>query len=458
MSQLASRLEAVLPEHVFLPGDPRYDKSRGVYFTGVDRRPTAVAQPGNAEEVASVIRVVRNAGARLSVKGGGHGFTSACVRDDTVVLDLSRLTGLTLDVEARVAQAGGGLAAGAYTAAAAEHGLATGFGDSPGVGIAGLTLHGGVGFLHRKLGLTVDSLLAAQVVTADGTIVEATADEHPDLFWALRGGGGNFGVVTRLDLRLHPVAQVRGGMVMGPAEPAAVSGLFELFQNGADPGGDLSGIVQMMQAPPVPMIPAELHGKVICALFLVHAGNPSAADAVLARIRDLVPATVDGLGPTAYAAMYQSEEGPPPPPLLRWSSSFTSVPEPHAVESAFERLTEPHTGQMRMVQFRPLGGAVARVDPGATAFAHRSAPMLMSAGATFGEAADGDAQRSWVRSVVADLCGSEGPSPYLGFLADEGVEAVRAAYPESHWTRLRDTKRRYDPDNVFDGNHNVPPG
>jgi FAD/FMN-containing dehydrogenase len=214
---------------VILPGDSRYDKSRGVYFTGVDRRPRAVAQPGNAEEVASVIRIVRNAGARLSVKGGGHGFTSACVRDDTVVLDLSRLTSLTFDVEARVAQAGGGLAAGAYTAAASEHGLATGFGDSPGVGIAGLTLHGGIGFLHRKLGLTVDSLLAAQVVTADGTIVEATADEHPDLFWALRGGGGNFGVVTRLDLRLHPVAQVRGGMLMGPSysrtapTPAATS-------------------------------------------------------------------------------------------------------------------------------------------------------------------------------------------------------------------------------------------
>jgi FAD/FMN-containing dehydrogenase len=128
------------------------------------------------------------------------------------------------------------------------------------------------------------------------------------------------------------------------------------------------------------------------------------------------------------------------------------------VESAFERLTEPHTGQMRMVQFRPLGGAVATVDPDATAFAHRSAPMLASAGATFGEAADGDTQRAWVRSVVADLCGAEGRSPYLGFLADEGVEAVRAAYPESHWTRLREIKRSYDPDNVFDGNHNVPPG
>jgi FAD/FMN-containing dehydrogenase len=206
------------------------------------------------------------------------------------------------------------------------------------------------------------------------------------------------------------------------------------------------------------MIPAELHGKVICALFAVHVGEPSAADAVLARIRDLVPATVDALGPTAYAAMYESEEGPPPPPLLRWNSSFTRVPELHAVEAAFERLVEPHTGQMRMVQFRPLGGAVAKVEAGATAFANRSSPMLLSAGATFDEAEDGDAQRAWVRSVVADLCGSEGRSPYLGFLADEGVEAVRAAYPESHWTRLREIKGRYDPDNVFDGNHNVPPG
>jgi FAD/FMN-containing dehydrogenase len=455
---MATRLEAVLPGHVILPGDPRYDESRGVYFTGVDRRPTAVAQPASAEEVASVIRVVRDAGARLSVKGGGHGFTSACVRDDTVVLDLSRLTGMTLDVEAHVAQAGGGLAAGAYTTAAAKHGLATGFGDSPGVGIAGVALLGGMGFLHRRLGLTIDSLLAAQVVTADGTIVETTVDEHPDLFWALRGGGGNFGVVTRLDLRLHPVAQVRGGMVMGPGEPAAVSRLLELFQDDADPGGDLSGIVQVMRAPPMPMIPAELHGKVICGLFVVHAGDPSAADRVLARIRSLVPTTVDALGPTAYAAMFESEEGPPSPPLLRWSSSFTGVPAPHAVESAFERLAEPHTGMMRMVQFRPMGGAVATVDPGATAFFHRYAPMLVSAGAMFGEAADGDAQRAWVRSVVADVCGTQGRGPYLGFLADEDVEAVRAAYPESHWTRLRETKRRYDPDNVFDGNHNVPPG
>jgi FAD/FMN-containing dehydrogenase len=454
---VATRLESVLPEHVIVPGDPRYDQGRGVYFVGVDRRPTAIVRPSSAEEVASVIRVAREVGARLSVKGGGHGFTSACVRDDTVVLDLSRLEGIELDVETRVARAGGGLTAGAYTAAAARHGLATGFGDSGGVGVGGIALLGGIGFLHRKLGLTIDSILSAQVVTADGTIVETSAEEHPDLFWALRGGGGNFGVVTRLDLRLHPVSQVRGGMLMGAAEPAAVTGLLELFRDDADPGGDLSGIVQVMQAPPVPMIPAELHGKVVCAVFVVHSGDAGAADQVLADVRSLVPAAMDALGPTAYAAMFEAKEGPPPPPRLRWSSSFADAPAPDAVERVFERLAEPHGGMMRMVQLRPMGAAVATVDSGATAFAHRSASMLVSAGATFADPADGDPQRAWARSVVAEACGAGARGPYLGFLADEGVDAVRAAYPESHWARLRDVKRRYDPDNVFDGNHNVPP-
>ena len=457
MNRAVKRLKADLQEHVILPGDARYDEKRSVYFTGVDRRPAAIVQPGSAEEVASVIRVVRDRGARLSVKGGGHGFTSAGVRDDTVVFDLSRFDGLELDVEARVARAGGGLTTGAYTAAAAERGLATGFGDSPLVGIAGIALHGGIGFLHRRLGLTVDSLLGAQVVTAEGAIVEATPECHPDLLWALRGGGGNFGVVTRLDLRLHPVARVRGGMLMGGAEPAAVSRLLELFEDDADPAGDLSGIVQVMRAPPVPMLPAELHGKIICGVFVVHAGEPSAADRVLRQVSDLVPATVGELGPMEYAQMFASEGGPPPPTLLRWSSSFTDMLGPHAVESAFERLAEPHSGTMRMVQLRPMGAAVASVDAGATAFAHRTAPLLLSAGATFEEPSDGDAQRTWVRSVVDALGGTGNRGPYLGFLADQGVEAVRAGFPESHWRRLRETKREYDPENVFDGNHNVPP-
>jgi FAD/FMN-containing dehydrogenase len=458
VNRMLQGLRAELGEHAILPGDARYDERRGVYFTGVDRRPAALVRPRSAEEVASVVRAVRNAGAKLSVKGGGHGFTSACVRDGTVVLDLSGLDRLALDPQAGVGRAGGGLTTGGYTAAAAEHGLATGFGDSPSVGIAGLTLHGGIGFLHRRLGLTIDSLLGAQIVTAEGAIVEATAHDHPDLFWALCGGGGNFGVVTRLDLRLHPVAAVHGGMLMGVAEPAAMSRVLELFQDGADAAGDLSGIVQVMRAPPVPMLPAELHGEIICGVYVVHTGEASAADRALARIRDLVPAAVGALGPMAYRAMFEGEGGPPRPALVRWSSSFTDVPSPSALETAFARIAEPHAGMMRLVQLRPLGGAVASVDSAATAFPHREAPMLLSAGAIFEQPADGDAHGAWVRSVVADVGGSANRGPYLGFLAEQGVEAVRAGFPNSHWRRLRETKRAYDPDNVFDGNHNVPPG
>lgn len=245
-------LRAAVKGRVLTPEDAGYDEARAVFYGGFDRRPAAIVKVADGADVSRVVLLARESGVELAVRAGGHSGAGYGVSDGGIVIDLRDLKALDIDVENRTAWAGGGLTAGEYTAEAGKHGLATGFGDTGTVGIGGITLGGGVGFLVRKYGLTIDDLLAAEVVTADGQLLHVDDEHHPDLFWAIRGGGGNFGVVTRFKFRLHPVDQVVGGMLILPATPEVISG----FVAAADAAPEeLSTIANVMSAPPMPFLP-----------------------------------------------------------------------------------------------------------------------------------------------------------------------------------------------------------
>src|SRR5918998_3898125 len=255
------------------PQDDGYDEARAVFYGGFDRRPALIVRVKDAADVSHVITLAREGGLELAVRSGGHSVAGHSVSDGGIVLDLSEMKNLEIDEERHTAWAETGLTAGEYTAAAWAHGLATGFGDTGSVGIGGITLGGGVGYMVRKYGLTIDDLLAAEVVTADGELLRVDDETHPDLFWAIRGGGGNFGVATRFRFRLHEVDTIVGGMLVLPANADTVAGFIAAADAAPD---ELSTIANVMPAPPMPFLPEEVHGQLVILGMLVYAGDAAA--------------------------------------------------------------------------------------------------------------------------------------------------------------------------------------
>jgi FAD/FMN-containing dehydrogenase len=442
-------LQGTLDGRVIGPMDDEYDGARDVFYGGIDKRPAAIARVASEDDIRRVIQVARDAGAELAIRAGGHSLSGKCSSEGGIVLDLRDLTALDIDADARTADAGAGLTAAAYTAAASERGLATGFGDTGSVGIAGITLGGGVGFLVRKHGLTVDNLLGADLVTADGDMLTVDADTHPDLFWALRGGGGNFGVVSRFRYRLHPVDRIVGGMLFLPATPSVVDGFMDLAAGAPD---QLSTIANVMTAPPMPFIPEDKHGSLIVMAFLCYAGDVEAGERVLAPFRSLATPLADMIRPMTYPEMYPPE--PEGPKVLATGHTGFIDGSPDYAE-ILERLEQP-VAQMRVVQLRTLGGAMARVPDDATAFGHRSRGVMVNVGALYGSTEEQPAVVAWVEATAKHLHGDD-MTGYVNFLGDEGSERIRQAYPGGTWDRLREIKRRYDPSNVFRMNQNIPP-
>ncbi|HEX6308276.1 MAG TPA: FAD-binding oxidoreductase [Longimicrobiales bacterium] len=449
---LVAELRGAVSGVVLEAGDDGYDAARTVYFTAFDRKPDVIVRAADAADVARVVRLARATGSTLSVRNGGHSLAVHGVRDGGIVLDVTALRSLEIDVARRVARAGAGLTAGEYTAAVGAHGLSTGFGDAPSVGIGGITLAGGVGFLHRRHGMTIDQLTGAEVVTADGAIVRADAASHPDLFWAIRGGGGNFGVVTQLEFALQPVDRVLGGMMILPATPERLVALLEQAYAAPD---DLSLIVAAMPAPPLPFIPPEARGSMILMVMLVHCGDIDEGERIVGRIRSLATPMLDTVKPMRYPGMYEAEGGPPHPPAVATHTRFIDALDVDAAAALFERL-RTGTAPMRVAQFRPLGGALARVPSDATAFAHRDRHFIANVGAIYERPEQRDEQTVWAAGAAAELEQSA-PGAYVGFLDGSGAARIREAYPGATWDRLVRIKRQYDPTNLFDGNHNIPP-
>jgi FAD/FMN-containing dehydrogenase len=447
------RLRADFDGRVIAPDDPGYDQARGVFYGSFDRRPALIVRPADAAEVAAVVALARDSGLELAVRSGGHSLAGHGVSEGGIVLDLSAMRALDIDAEARTAWAQTGLTAGQYTAAAGAHGLATGFGDTGSVGIGGITLGGGVGYLVRKHGLTIDSLLAAEVVTADGELVTASEQEHPDLFWAIRGGGGNFGVATRFRYRLHRLDRVVGGMLMLPATAEVIAAFVAEAEAAPE---ELSAIANIMVAPPMPEIPEQAHGKPIVMALLCWAGEVEAGERAVARFRGLATPYADLVRPLPYPEIYQFTEGPGPDHEAARSLFLDAVDHPTA-ETIVERL-RASTAPLAVAQLRVLGGAMARVPAGATAFAHRRRRIMAALGAVWEQPGEAEAavHQAWVSGFAAALRQGD-PGVYVNFLGDEGQARVREAYPGSTWERLAAVKRRYDPTNLFRLNQNVPP-
>ncbi|HSK26946.1 MAG TPA: FAD-binding oxidoreductase [Jiangellales bacterium] len=449
-AETVSRLRRQVRGRVVTPGDDDYDRARSVFYGGLDRRPAAVVQVLDAGDVARVVSFAADGGHELAVRGGGHSAVGHGVSDGGVTIDLSHLRDLEIDPDGRSAWAATGLTAGEYTAAVGAHGLATGFGDTGTVGIGGITLGGGVGFLVRRHGLTVDSLLAAEVVTADGSLRRVDLEHEPDLFWALRGGGGNVGVATRLRFRLHEVPSVLGGMLVLPATPDVIASLLVEAEVAGD---DLSLIANVMTAPPMPFLAPEHHGRPVVMVLLAHCGAETVAERDVARLRSLATPLADQLGRIPYAGMFPPEpEGYRPTGVSR--TMFADAVDRARAERVLDALATS-SAPMAVAQLRVLGGAMARVPADATAFAHRDRRLMVNVAALYEDPAERPAHEAWVRALSAEL--ADGPGAYVNFLGDDGAARIHEAYPGDTWDRLVAVKRRYDPGNLFRLNHNVPP-
>ncbi len=434
----------------FTPSDPAYDDARAVFAAHVDRRPALIARVTNADDVSRVVIDARAAGAQLAIRGGGHSPAGHGVSDGGVVIDLSALRSFELDAASRTAWAAGGLTAGAFTAAAGEHGLATGFGDTGSVGIGGITLAGGIGYLVRKHGLTIDSLLAAEIVTADGRPRHVDAETEPELFWALRGGGGNFGVVTRLRFQLHPVDTVLGGLLVLPATPAVIAGFVTEAAAGPD---ELSAIATVLLAPPLPFLPEALHGSPVVMATMVYAGDAEPGARALAPFRALAEPLADFVQPVRYPALFPEGERRL---AVASRTTFTRGVGPRQAHTMLEWIATS-TAAMPACEIRVLGGAMARVPVGATAFAHRKSRVLLNVAAMYDPvASEREEHEAWVRGLAAELDDGD-TGAYVGLLGDEGPDRVRAAYPGKTWERLATVKATFDPDNLFRLNQNIPP-
>ncbi len=433
------------------PGHPKYDQARTVVMGGIDRRPALIARPADTEDVRTVILAARRLGVELAVRSGGHSGAAHGVTQGGIVLDMRGMRELRVDAKGLEAWAAAGVSTGEYTAAAGKHGLATPFGDTGSVGLSGITLGGGIGYLVRKLGLTIDSLLEAEVVTADGQVLRTDRETHTDLFWAIRGGGGNFGVATRFRLRLHPVRTVVGGTLVLPATPQTIAGFLDAAQSAPE---DLSAIANVMPAPPMPFLPAEYHGRPVILATLVAAGEVEAGQLAVSPFRAVAKPLADLVRPMTYPEVFAPSD-PDYHPLAVARTLFMDRVDNRVAATLLDAL-EASDAPLRAVQLRALGGAMARVPSEATAFAHRGSRIMANVASFYVGSEDRDRRAAWVAALAGELRQTD-QGAYVNFLADEGEERVRKAYPGATWDRLAQVKRRYDPDNFFRLNQNIPP-
>ena len=432
------------------PDDPGYDEARTPFYGGIDRRPAVIVRVADDADVARVIAIARETGLELAVRSGGHSIPGYSVSDGGIVLDLADMRAIDIDADGRTAWAETGLTAVEFANAAHEHGLALGFGDTGSVGIGGITTGGGVGYLARKYGLTIDDMLAADVVTADGEVRRVDAENEPDLFWAIRGGGGNFGVATRFHFRLHDLPSVVGGMLLLPATAQTIAGF--VAQAEAAPE-EFSAIANVTKAPPMPFLPEEAHGKLVIMALVCFAGDAEEGERVLAPFRALAQPIADMVRPIPYPEIYPPEEEGYHPTAIAHNMFVEAIGVPEA-ETTLEHV-QSSTAMMGVAQFRVLGGAVARVPNDATAYAHRDRSIMVNLAALYAEPEEAETHLPWLRGFVDAL--RQDDAAYVNFLADEGRGRIRAAYPGATWDRLREIKARYDPTNLFRLNQNIPP-
>jgi FAD/FMN-containing dehydrogenase len=436
------------------PGDARYDEARTVFNAMIDRRPALIAQCGTPYDVAEALAEARRDGLDVAVRAGGHSVAGMSVNDGGVVIDVRPMKTIEVDPDARTVRVGAGVTWGEFDRATQEHGLATTGGRVSTTGVTGLTLGGGSGWTERAYGLACDNLLSVELVRADGRRVTASEDENPDLFWALHGGGGNFGVATSLTFRLHPLGPtVLAGLSLWPGDSGRdVARAYRDFAEGA-PDELGSGLV-FLTGPPEEFVPVHLQGTTLAAIAVCYAGSVDEGEAVIKPLRGLQP-EVDLIGPMPYAD-FQCMIDDPPGLYNYWSGDYhDSFPDDAIdvfVKYGFERRS-PHAQQILL----PWGGAVARVHEDATPLTKRSAPWITHPFALW-EGPEGTEENiAWARGFRRDIARYANGGIYLNFIGDEGEDRIRAAFGDEKYRRLQAIKGEYDPDNVFRGNQNIKP-
>ena len=438
---------------VILPGNPEYDASREIKNAIYDKKPAAIIRAADAADVSRCVTFARRFGLPLSVRGGGHSVGGHSINDGGIVIDTTGMKDIRVDGENRTAWAQSGVVAREYLGAVEPHGLVTPFGDAGSVGLAGITLGGGVGYLTRKHGLTIDSLLAVELVTADGNIVQASQNENPDLFWALRGGGGNFGVVTGFQYRLHELPQVYGGLFMIPATPEALKDYARLSLEAPE---EFSTISMLVKAPPAPFVPEDKVGSLVLMMFVAYSGPVERGPEVFAPFRELGEPVAEMIGPMPLSALYAFTEQAEQRGRMRVRNGFYREFNDELIDAAIAFV---NNGPMSMnaLQIRPIGnGAMQRVPVGATAFSHRQANFLLAI-LDIWEGEDADRENAnWVDSFWQAISPYR-EGAYSNFLQDEGEARVREAYSLAAFERLAQVKAKYDPSNLFSGNENIAP-
>ena len=448
-SPLIADLSRQVSGSVIGPGDAAYDAARAVHNGLIDRRPAVIVRCRTTNDVVAALAFARRAGLEVSIRGGGHNVAGRAVTDGGVMIDLAEMKGIAVDPDRGTATAGGGVVWGELNEAAAAHGLAVTGGAVSGTGIAGYTLGGGLGWLMGKYGLAADNLLAVELVTAEGDILHVDAVSHRDLFWALRGGGGNFGVVTSFTYRLHRVETIVGGLIAHPIE--AAPDLLRFYRDAvADCSDDLTVYAGLVHAP-------DGSGAKLSALVVFHAGEAEAAERELAPFKAWGSPLVVDVGPMPYPVMNTLlDSGFPDGSLNYWLSSFTHGLPDGLIDIAVERFASVPS-PMTSILFEHFHGAVTRVGPTETAVPHRDEAWNLLIPSVWTDPDDNDVNIGWSRETFAALRPYFGSGRWLNYLGDDQADdAVRAAYGPNY-NRLVEVKRRYDPDNVFHLNHNIAP-
>jgi len=437
--------------------DPGYDGLRKVFNGMIDRRPALIARCTDAEDVSAAVGFARDSGLPVSVYGGGHNVTGSAVCEDGVTIDLRPMKGIDVDPETRTCRAGAGLTFGELDAATQEHGLAVTGGRVSTTGLGGLALGGGSGWLERKCGYLVDNLLGVETVTADGQILTASGSENPDLFWGIRGGGGNFGVVTSFELRLHSIGPtVLGGMLLYPASMAAA--VLRNFRDVmADAADEVGSGVALLTAPFEEPIPEPLRGQPVVGVIVCHAGPIEEGDEALRPLREFGPPAIEMVQPMPYVAVQQLID-PSYPAGMRnyWTGDFLSGLPDAAIEVMCRfhlSAPSPVTGTAVF----PGGGASARVPDGTMAIGQRQAPFNIHITSLWPDAGQDDTNIAWTREFSAAMKPFTTGRVYVNFIGDEGEDRVVAAFGREGYARLQALKDRYDPDNLFRSSQNIKP-
>jgi len=440
---------------VVTPDDAGYEDARKVYNAMIDRRPGVVVRPANVEDVVAAVNFARESSLDLAVRGGGHSVPGFGTVDEGVVIDLSRMRGVRVDPENQRARAEGGATWGDFNAATHEFGLATTGGIVSTTGVGGLTLGGGIGYLARASGLSCDNLVSAEIVTADGRVLMASEDENQDLFWAIRGGSGNFGVATSLEFRLHPVKDIYGGpMFFDLKDAGTVLRFYRDFI--ADAPEQFGGFPAWQIAPPLPFIPEERHGETFLAFVACWAGPVGQGERALKPLHDVAPVVAEHVGPMPYPALNSAFDALYPPGLQHyWKTNFVTELTDEAIAAHLEHGPKVPVVNST-VHIYPINGACHRVGSDATAFAYRDATFATVIAGMWPDPAQNEANIQWVRDYYDATAPLSEAGGYVNFMSGDDQDRIEANY-RGNYQRLVAVKREYDPGNLFHVNQNISP-